>query len=574
MNRKIAVIAGVVLVAAAAGAFLMLRSPAPPPQFHGWVEADLLFVGADEPGRVTSLAVREGEAVKSGALLFTLQSDIQDADLQQAQGALDEARARLAKAEAAQQRPEEVAVLQAQEARAQAALENSQPELERTRKLVERGIAAQSRLDQAKAAYDRDSAQLIEVRRQIEVARLKARSEDIEAAREIVKQGEAKLASAKTRHTQRRVSAPADSVVQEIYFRTGEIVPAGRPVVSLLPPGNLKLRFFVPQSALPAIALGDEVSVTCDGCANGIRAEVTFIARQAEFTPPVIFSSEERAKLVFRVEASRASPSCCASASRPPSASSPTSRARPRMANAETRTPEPVIEVEGLTKSFGSKVVVRNLTMRVNRGQIYGFLGPNGSGKTTTIRMLCGLLTPDAGRGTCLGYDILTEAHLIKQHVGYMTQRFSLYQDLSIRENLEFVARVFGLPDPPARARAAIERLGLGGREAQLAGELSGGWKQRLALGACILPEPDLLLLDEPTAGVDPKARREFWAEIHTLAAEGLTVLVSTHYMDEAERCHEIAYIAYGELLTHGTVDEVIQESRPHHLECLRSRHP
>ena len=230
------------------------------------------------------------------------------------------------------------------------------------------------------------------------------------------------------------------------------------------------------------------------------------------------------------------------------------------MANADTRT-EPVIEVEGLTKSFGSKVVVRNLTMRVNRGQIYGFLGPNGSGKTTTIRMLCGLLTPDAGRGTCLGYDILTQSHLIKQHVGYMTQRFSLYQDLSIRENLEFVARVFGLPDPPARARAAIGRLGLGGREAQLAGELSGGWKQRLALGACILPEPELLLLDEPTAGVDPKARREFWAEIHALAAEGLTVLVSTHYMDEAERCHEIAYIAYGELLTHGTVDQVVAES-------------
>lgn len=303
MNRKIAIIAGVVLVAAAIGAFMMLRHPVQPVQFHGWVEADLLFVGADEPGRLTSLGVREGEAVKSGALLFTLQSDIQDADLRQAQGARDEARARLSKAEAAQQRPEEVAVLQAQEARAQAALENSQPEFERARTLVERGIAAQSRLDQAKAAADRDRAQLVEIRRQIEVARLKARSEDIEAAREIVKQAEAKLASAKTRHTQRRVTAPADSVVQEIYFRAGEIVPAGRPVVSLLPPDNLKLRFFVPQSSLPAIALGDEVSVICDGCAQGIRAEITFIARQAEFTPPVIFSSEERAKLVFRVEA-------------------------------------------------------------------------------------------------------------------------------------------------------------------------------------------------------------------------------------------------------------------------------
>jgi ABC-2 type transport system ATP-binding protein len=172
--------------------------------------------------------------------------------------------------------------------------------------------------------------------------------------------------------------------------------------------------------------------------------------------------------------------------------------------------------------------------------------------------MLCGLLTPDSGRGTCLGYDILTQSALIKRRVGYMTQRFSLWQDLSIRENLEFVARVYGLDKPVQRVRAAIERLGLGGREEQLAGNLSGGWKQRLALGACILPEPELLLLDEPTAGVDPKARREFWTEIHHLAAEGLTVLVSTHYMDEAERCHAIAYIAYGRLLAQGTVDEVV----------------
>jgi len=224
------------------------------------------------------------------------------------------------------------------------------------------------------------------------------------------------------------------------------------------------------------------------------------------------------------------------------------------------------VEVEGLTKSFAGKVVVRDLSMRVRRGQIYGFLGPNGSGKTTTLRMLCGLLTPDSGRGSALGYDIRTQNEAIKRHVGYMTQRFSLYQDLSIQENLEFVARVYGLANPVKEARAAIERLGLLGRERQLAGELSGGWKQRLALGACILPKPDLLLLDEPTAGVDPKARREFWGEIHKLAAQGMTVLVSTHYMDEAERCHEIAYIAYGELLAHGTIQDVIAQSHLHTL--------
>ena len=220
-----------------------------------------------------------------------------------------------------------------------------------------------------------------------------------------------------------------------------------------------------------------------------------------------------------------------------------------------------VIDVHGLTKKFNGRAVVRNLSMQVKRGTIYGFLGPNGSGKTTTIRMLCGLLTPDEGTGTCLGYDIRTETDKIKRQVGYMTQRFSLYQDLSVRENLEFIGRVYGIDQPVAAARAAVERLGLTGREEQLASELSGGWKQRLALGACTLPSPQLLLLDEPTAGVDPKARREFWNEIHALAADGLTVLVSTHYMDEAERCHEIAYIAYGELLARGTVDEVIASS-------------
>jgi ABC-2 type transport system ATP-binding protein len=231
------------------------------------------------------------------------------------------------------------------------------------------------------------------------------------------------------------------------------------------------------------------------------------------------------------------------------------------MANGTGTGSDIVIDVEGLTKSFDGRTVVRNLSMQVRRGMIYGFLGPNGSGKTTTIRMLCGLLTPDSGRGTCLGYDIITESDKIKRKVGYMTQRFSLYQDLSVRENLEFVARIYGIEDPARAAREMIARLGLKGREEQVAGALSGGWKQRLALGACTLPDPQVLLLDEPTAGVDPKARREFWSEIHALAAEGLTVLVSTHYMDEAERCHELAYIAYGEILARGTVDEVIAHS-------------
>lgn len=221
-----------------------------------------------------------------------------------------------------------------------------------------------------------------------------------------------------------------------------------------------------------------------------------------------------------------------------------------------------VIDVEGLSKSFGGRRVVDDFSIRVERGQIFGFLGPNGSGKTTTIRMLCGLLTPDSGRGTCLGHDIIRESAEIKREVGYMTQRFSLYEDLSIRENLQFIARIYAVPDREQAVGAALARLGLANRSMQLAGQLSGGWKQRLALAACLLHSPQLLLLDEPTAGVDPKARREFWDQIHTLAADGITVLVSTHYMDEAERCHRLAYIAYGKLLITGTAAEVIAHSR------------
>jgi ABC-2 type transport system ATP-binding protein len=217
-----------------------------------------------------------------------------------------------------------------------------------------------------------------------------------------------------------------------------------------------------------------------------------------------------------------------------------------------------VIDVRGLNKSFGSRHVVKDLALSVRRGEIFGFLGPNGSGKTTSIRMLCGLLTPDSGDGTCLGFDILREAKEIKRHVGYMTQRFSLWEDLTIRENLRFVARMYSMDNVGTRVDAALAQLGLADRSRQLAGELSGGWKQRLALAACLLHEPLLLLLDEPTAGVDPKARRDFWDELHGLAARGITVLVSTHYMDEAERCHKLGYILDGRLLVQGTAHEVI----------------
>ncbi|KAF7599574.1 MAG: multidrug ABC transporter ATP-binding protein [Candidatus Dactylopiibacterium carminicum] len=222
------------------------------------------------------------------------------------------------------------------------------------------------------------------------------------------------------------------------------------------------------------------------------------------------------------------------------------------------------IDLRGLTKRFGARTVVDALSMQVRRGEVFGFLGPNGSGKTTSIRMMCGLLTADGGEGHTLGWDIRREAAQIKREVGYMTQRFGLYEDLSIRENLAFVASIYGMDRTRQRVDTALERLGLQSRQHQLAGSLSGGWKQRLTLAACMLHEPRLLLLDEPTAGVDPKARRDFWEEIHRLASQGITVLVSTHYMDEAERCHRLGYIAYGRLMACGTPQELVERSALH----------
>lgn len=216
------------------------------------------------------------------------------------------------------------------------------------------------------------------------------------------------------------------------------------------------------------------------------------------------------------------------------------------------------IAVDRLSKSFNGKTVVNQISLTVDDGEIFGFLGPNGSGKTTTIRMLCGLLTPDAGEGHCLGYDIVKESRMIKTQVGYMTQRFSFYPDLSVEENLSFIARVYLMQDREARVIAILQDMGLYTRRKQLTRELSGGWKQRMALAACLLHEPKLLLLDEPTAGVDPLARREFWDKIHALSEKGITTLISTHYMDEALRCNRLAYLSFGDLIVSGTAEEVI----------------
>lgn len=219
---------------------------------------------------------------------------------------------------------------------------------------------------------------------------------------------------------------------------------------------------------------------------------------------------------------------------------------------------ESYIDVENLNKKFGKNHVVKDFSLEVKKGDIYGFLGPNGSGKTTSIRMMCGLITPDSGRGHCMNMDIFTQRDAIKKHIGYMTQHFSMWGSLTIRENLLFIARLYNLGNAKKKVEQTLSELGLAARQHQLAKELSGGWKQRMALAACMLHQPSLLFLDEPTAGVDPKARREFWQTLHQLSNEGISILVSTHYMDEAERCHKIAYLSYGQLLANGTAQEII----------------
>ena len=271
--------------------------------YQGWIEADTIFIGPDDTGRLVELAVSEGQDVKAGDFLFAIDSQVQAADVEAAQASLDQARARLARLEAAQQRPEEVAVLEASRNQARAALDFSTSELNRVRALIDKAISTRQQLDQAQANYDRDRAALENITRQIEVARMSGRSEDIDAARFAVQQARAQLDNATARQTRTRVSASATGRISEVYYRPGEIVPPGKAVVSLLPPENLKLRFFVPQSVLPSLKIGGTVAVGCDGCANKLTAKISFISQTAEFTPPVIYSLEERQKLVFKIEA-------------------------------------------------------------------------------------------------------------------------------------------------------------------------------------------------------------------------------------------------------------------------------
>ena len=518
-------------------------------RWQGYIEGEFVYVSSPLAGRLEKLSVSKGARVAAGTPLFELERAAEAAALRQASQQLKAAKAQLEDLRKGS-RPEEIAALEARLGQSRAAAELSRLELVRQEALFKSAAISASDFDHARLTHEADLRAVDEDQAKLETARLGGRADAVAAASAEVHAAADAEAHARWSVDQKAQSSSVSALVFDTLYREGEFVAAGSPVVSLLPPANIKVRFFVPERELGRIRAGDHVKRGGAGTSRPARRRRELSFPPARIHPPRPLQPGQQGQARVhgggRVRAGgRGRPS-------------PRTARRRRAGGKMTAQEELVIDVAGVTKRFDGKTVVNGINLQVRKGEIYGFLGPNGSGKTTFIRMLCGLLTPDGGSGTCLGHDILRQQDLIKREVGYMTQRFSYYEDLSIRENLDFIARIYGIADRESAVNASLDRLGLRNRSGQLAGELSGGWKQRLALAACLIHRPQLLLLDEPTAGVDPKARREFWDEIHRLSTEGITLLITTHYMDEAERCHRIACLAYGSLLVRGTVSEVI----------------
>ena len=516
-----------------------------PPGYQGYVEGEFVHVSSSVAGRLDRLLVTRGQRVPANAPLFALESENETAAQRQARQQLSAAEAQLKDLRTGK-RPQELDVIRAQLAQAVAEERKSAADLVRDEAQYKAGGISNARLDETRARAESDAARNRELRSQLDVAGLSAREEQIKAQTATAAAARAALEQAEWKLNQKAVAAPGSGLVFDTMYREGEWVQAGSPVVRLLPPGNIKVRFFVPRNRRRHTVHREKRRPPLRRLPGGYPGEGDLYLDGIGIYPPGHLQQRDPVQAglhdrgaSFRRQSPRPSPR-------------PTRRGKGALSDGYA------IDVKGLNKHFGDKHVVKDVSLQVRRGEIFGFLGPNGSGKTTTIRMMCGLLKPDSGSGTCLGYDIRRDSAQIKRHVGYMTQKFSYWDDLTIRENLDFVARMYGMPDRLEAVDRTLKGLGLTERANQLTGALSGGWKQRLALAACLLHDPELLLLDEPTAGVDPGARRDFWEELQRLSAAGISVLVSTHYMDEAERCHKLAYIAYGRLLAQGTSQEVI----------------
>ncbi len=541
--------------------------------YQGYGEGEYVLVAPQIAGTIETLDTERGQTVHKGDVLFTLEHVSEQAAVNQAKAEVEHNVATLADLLKAKRKPE-LDQLVASRDEASAALQIAEVNLQRDMKQIKTQAISQATLDTDRATLTiRHARNWLKPRRHWKPANCRPaammpcwRHKPMPWHRRLRlrKRNGSSIKRNCKRHLMRSFSIRFTAWVS--------IINAGQPIVSLLPSTNIKVRFFVPATALPALPAGTKVQISETGAKDSIPAHISYISPQAEYSPPELYNRGNREKLFVHAGSH-------ARHDARKNSSGPAGRCRGRyvdgqairrpMSDAVSSDTENkfAISVHDLRKSFGTKEVVRGCSIDVPYGSIYGFLGPNGTGKTTTIRMLCGLLTPDGGEGTCLGFNIRTQAAEIKRRSGYMPQKFGLYDDLTIRENLEFVARLYEMPSPVQTAAETLHRLGLEHRHNQLAGQLSGGWKQRLALASCVLHKPHLLLLDEPTAGVDPKARREFWDEIHAFAASGITILVSTHYMDEAERCHQIGYLLDGRLLVHGQVADVIASA---HLATWR----
>ena len=438
--------------------------------YVGYVEAEYIYVAAPQAGWLQSVEVREGDMVDDGVLLFALDQDQQRAIYGEAAGRAEQAAAQ-ARDIATGARSDEIARLEAQLEEARARHIQARAEKDRWLPLVAEGNASAARGDQVQADYNAALARVKAAQEAIAVAKLAGR----DAAREAAAAGSASaiaaLDQAKWTLDQRRVHAQTGGRVEEIFQRKGEFIRAGSPVVAILPPGNIKIRFFIPQAELTGFAVGGTVEIAPDGGDVRLNAVISHIASEAEFTPPVIYSAGSREKTGLSGRGAHHRWRRLAAG--------PTSRCiRPVT---DFAPPDLAINVRGLVKRFGDKVAVDGVDIQMPRGEVWGFLGPNGSGKTTTIRMICGLLQANEGEGECLGYDIARDTDQIKLSTGYMTQKFSFWGDLTIRENIEFVARLYQMPERKKTVDDTLEKLGLTDRQHQLAGALSGGWKQRMA---------------------------------------------------------------------------------------------
>jgi ABC-2 type transport system ATP-binding protein len=544
-------------------------------RFQGVVEYEERDLGFEVSGRVVDIPVKAGDTVAPGAVIARLDSSLAVTALAAREGEARAAGDQLALLRAGA-RGEDVRAMRARLEAAKATETQLERSATRVRQLAESGALTPSALDEAESQRQRAEAERRAVEETLAALAGGARKQEIQAAEHRLAAAEASATLERERLARHELRAQKPGEVLEVHLEVSEMAPAGVPVVTTAEITRPYAEVFVPEAALGDVHVGMPVEGQVDGVSNPVAGKVEIVRRRTEFTPRYLFSESERGNLVVRVrvrfEDSR----------RQLHAGVPIfvrflqdgRPAAPMNEDASPAAREPVIETEGLGRRFGDLVAVKDVSLTVYRGEIFGVLGPNGAGKSTTIRMLCGILDPTSGSGRVVGYQLPREAEQIKSRIGYMTQRFSLYEDLTVFENLRFYAGIYGVPrgERQARLEEALARAGLQARRNQLAGTLSGGWKRGVALARATIHRPPLLFLDEPTAGVDPVSRRDFWEHIHVVASEGTTVLMTTHYMDEAERCHRLAFIFRGSVLDIGTPAQIVDRRNLRAAELTAAR--